>query len=169
VSTWPAAAFLDRDGTINVKAPEGDYIESAADVRLLDGAAGAIARLNAAGVPVLVVTNQRGIALGRMTEDDLRGVHERIAELLAAGGAHVDGWYHCPHDHGECDCRKPGTAMLERAAADHGIADLTATVLVGDSESDVEAGRRVGAATIRLGADAGSLAEAVERIAAGRV
>ena len=156
----PAAAFLDRDGTINVKAPEGDYIESPSRVELLPGSAEEIARLNAAGVPVLIVTNQRGIALGRMTEADLERVHARLASLLAERGARVDGWYHCPHDHGECDCRKPGTAMFERAAADHGI-DLTAALVVGDAESDVEAGRRVGARTILLGRDAPDLAAAV--------
>jgi D-glycero-D-manno-heptose 1,7-bisphosphate phosphatase len=168
VRGWPAAAFLDRDGTINAKAPEGEYIESEDDVRLLDGAAGAIGRLNEAGVPVLVVTNQRGIALGRMTEADLARVHARLAELLAREGARVDGWYHCPHDIASCACRKPGTAMFDHAAAEHGIADLAQTVVIGDSASDVEAGRRVGATTVLLGssqedadATAASLRDAV--------
>jgi D-glycero-D-manno-heptose 1,7-bisphosphate phosphatase len=163
-----AAAFLDRDGTINVKAPEGEYVERPAEVRLLPGAAEAISALNAAGIPVIVVTNQRGIALGRMTEDDLERVHERLASLLAEKGARVDGWYHCPHDKGACECRKPGTALLERAAREHGF-ELTRSVLIGDSESDVEAGRRVGAKTVLLtpaGADhtAPSLHEAVRSV-----
>ena len=166
-SSWPSAAFLDRDGTINEKAPPGEYVESAAEVRMLPGAAAAVARLNAAGVPVLVVTNQRGIALGRMTEDDLAAVHERIAAELARAEARVDGWYHCPHEEGQCGCRKPGTALLERAAAEHGL-DQGEALVVGDSESDVEAGRRVGAATILLGRDADSLADAVDRILARR-
>ena len=150
MSRWPAAAFLDRDGTINVKAPEGDYIDSPLRVELMEGAADAIRRLNETGVPVLVVTNQRGIALGRMSEADLARVHERLADLLAEGDARVDGWYHCPHDKGVCECRKPGVAMLERAAAEHGIARLDRTVIAGDSEADVEAGRRVGATTVRI-------------------
>ncbi len=165
MSGRPAAAFLDRDGTINVKAPEGEYIERPAQLRLLDGAAAAVARLNAARVPVIVVTNQRGIALGRMTEEDLAAVHARLDELLAAEGAHVDAYYHCPHDKGVCDCRKPGTAMLEQAAREHGI-DLARSVLVGDSASDVEAGRRVGARTVLLGRDAESLLAAVEALLA---
>jgi D-glycero-D-manno-heptose 1,7-bisphosphate phosphatase len=144
-----SAAFLDRDGTINVKMPEGDYVERPEQVQLLPGAAAAIAALNAAGVPVFVVTNQRGIALGRMTEEDLARVHERVSALLASEGAHVDAFYWCPHDRGECDCRKPGTAMLEQAAREHGV-DPARGVMIGDSESDVEAGRRVGARTIRL-------------------
>ena len=144
-----SAAFLDRDGTINVKAPEGEYVTSPSSVALLPGAAGAIRALNELGIPVFVVTNQRGIALGRMTEDDLAAVHARLDELLAEEGARIDAYYHCPHDRGECDCRKPGTAMLERAAEEHGV-ELGRSLMVGDGETDVEAGRRVGATTVRL-------------------
>jgi D-glycero-D-manno-heptose 1,7-bisphosphate phosphatase len=158
-----SAAFLDRDGTINVKAPEGEYVEDPSQLRLLRDSAAAIARLNAAGIPTIVVTNQRGIALGRMTEDDLAAVHRRLDELLAEEGARVDAYYHCPHDKGVCDCRKPGTALLERAAAEHGI-DLARSVVIGDSESDVEAGRRVGARTVLLGRDAATLRDAVEAL-----
>ncbi len=163
----PAAAFLDRDGTINVKAPEGEYVETPGEVVLLPGAAEAVRMLNEAGVPVFVVTNQRGIALGRMTEEDLAAVHARLAELLAAEGARVDAWYHCPHDRGECDCRKPGTAMLERAAREHGV-ELARSVMIGDAESDVEAGRRVGARTVLLAAeDAASAGAGAGGAAAG--
>ena len=106
-----SAAFLDRDGTINVKAPEGDYITRPERLRLLGGAADAIRQLNDAAIPVFVVTNQRGIALGRMTEGDLAAVHERLDAMLAeAGGARIDDYAHCPHERGACDCRKPGTA-----------------------------------------------------------
>ena len=154
------AAFLDRDGTINVKAPEGEYVESPEEVRLLPGSAEAVRMLNDAGLPVYVVTNQRGIALGRMTEEDLAAVHRRLDDLLAAEGARVDAYYHCPHDKGACDCRKPGTALLERAAREHGV-DLARSVMIGDAESDVEAGRRVGALTVLLGRDAATLRDAV--------
>ena len=160
-----SAAFLDRDGTINVKAPEGEYVTRAQDVRLLPGAAAAIRRLNREAIPVFVVTNQRGIALGRMTEDDLALVHQRLELMLARAGARVDGWYHCPHEKGVCDCRKPGTAMLARAAEEHDL-DLTTSVVVGDAESDVEAGCRVGARTVLLGRDAPSLAAAIELLLA---
>lgn len=161
--TGVEAAFLDRDGTINVKAPEGAYIERPEDVVLLPGAAEAVRELNDRGIPVLVVTNQRGIALGRMTEEDLAAVHRRLDELLAAEGARVDAYYHCPHDRDTCDCRKPGTAMLVQAAREHGI-DLSRSVMIGDAASDVEAGRRAGARTVWLGRDATSLREAVRSL-----
>src|ERR1700752_1585931 len=99
--TLPEAVLLDRDGTINVKAPEGDYITAPGELELLPGAGRAIAMLNRAGVPVAVVTNQRGIALGRMTDQDLDLIHARLRELLAAEGAFVDAFFHCPHDIGQ--------------------------------------------------------------------
>src|SRR5947208_839632 len=100
----PTAVLLDRDGTINVKAPEGDYITRARDVELLPGAAAAVRALNGAAIPVAVVTNQRGIALGRMDEDDLTAVNDRLRELLRAEGAVLGPIYHCPHDVGVCRC-----------------------------------------------------------------
>jgi D-glycero-D-manno-heptose 1,7-bisphosphate phosphatase len=141
--------LLDRDGTINRKAPEGQYITSADDLVLLPGAVGAVRRLNDAGVVVAVVTNQRGIARRRMTEGDLRDIHAALERDLAAGGAHVDAIYHCPHERGTCGCRKPETGMLESAARAFGI-ELRAAAMIGDSPSDVEAGRRAGAFTVRL-------------------
>ncbi len=146
-----SAAFLDRDGTINVKAPDGVYVERPDELRLLPGAAEAVRELNERGLPVIVVTNQRGIARGRMTEDDLAAVHAGLDALLAPAGARVDAYYHCPHE-GGCECRKPGTAMFAWAARDHGV-DPARSFMVGDVESDVEAGRRVGARTVLLRAD----------------
>jgi D-glycero-D-manno-heptose 1,7-bisphosphate phosphatase len=158
--------FLDRDGTINVKAPEGVYIERPDELELLPGAAEAIARLNRAGHPVAIVTNQRGIALGRMTEQDLAAVHAHLDALLAEHGARIDHYEHCPHDRGECECRKPGVLMLERAAAALGE-DPEDGVMIGDAESDIEAGRRVGARTFRVGHDVADLAAAVDALLAG--
>ena len=159
------AAFLDRDGTINVKAPEGDYVKSPEEVTLLPGAARAVRALNDARVPAVVVTNQRGIALGRMSERDLQAVHERLAALLdAEAGARLDTILHCPHDEGVCDCRKPGIGLLRRAAAELPGLRLENSVIIGDSESDVEAGRAAGMRTIRLGRDARDLRDAIERV-----
>ena len=149
--------FLDRDGTINVKAPEGDYVKSWEEFEFLPGAAEAVRALREPGRRVVIVTNQRGIALGRMSEDDLADIHTRMLEVTGP----VDAIYHCPHDDGECDCRKPRPGMLLRAAAEIPGVDLANATMIGDSDSDVEAGRAVGANTIRIGADAGSLAEAV--------
>jgi D-glycero-D-manno-heptose 1,7-bisphosphate phosphatase len=157
--------FLDRDGTINLKAPEGDYVKSPEELELLPGAARAIRRLNDAGVEVIIVSNQRGIALGRMTEGDLQAIHaELAARLKADAGARVAAIFHCPHDRGECDCRKPGTGMFERARERFPWIDLDGSVMIGDSASDIGAGRALGMRTVWVGHDAPDLAAAVELI-----
>ena len=163
------AVFLDRDGTINVKAPAGSYIQSPDQLELLAGASGAIRALNDAGRLVVVVTNQRGIALGRMTEDDLAAVHAKLARRLAAqAGAHLDAILHCPHDIGRCRCRKPAPGLIDAACRRLPQIDLGRSVLIGDSAADVGAGRRAGVATIRLGKDAADLSDAVDRLLSGR-
>lgn len=144
------AVFLDRDGTINVKATEGDYITRPEQLQLIGGAAEGIRMLNRARVPVVVITNQRGIALGRMNETDLMAVHSRLREMLLQYGASIDTILYCPHDKGVCACRKPGTLLFRRAQSLLGLATLRHTVMIGDSPSDVEAGRRVGARTVLL-------------------
>jgi D-glycero-D-manno-heptose 1,7-bisphosphate phosphatase len=144
------AAFLDRDGTINVKAAEGDYITRPEQLELLAGAAEGIGMLNRAGVPVVVITNQRGIALGRMDEADLESVHARLREMLREHGASLDSILYCPHDKGVCACRKPGTLLFREAQSRLGLATLRHTVMIGDSASDVEAGRRAGTRTVLL-------------------
>jgi D-glycero-D-manno-heptose 1,7-bisphosphate phosphatase len=156
----PDAVLLDRDGTINFKASEGEYVTTPDELELLPGAGSAIRRLNAAGIPVAVITNQRGIALGRMTEADLAAVHSRLADLLAAERARVDAIFHCPHDKGRCDCRKPGTAMLGWARERFGLNSLRETVVIGDAVSDVQAGRAAGARTVLLTAAAGNTTDA---------
>jgi D-glycero-D-manno-heptose 1,7-bisphosphate phosphatase len=168
----PDVVLLDRDGTINVKAPDGDYITRPEQVKLLPGAAEAIRILNTISVPIIVVTNQRGIALGRMTEHDLAAVHARLHQLLRQRGAWIDRIFHCPHDNGVCACRKPGTLLLERARNYLGLETLQNSIMIGDSLSDVLAGRAVGARTAVLARQdyaaprevrvASSLLEAVE-------
>ncbi|MBA3866206.1 MAG: HAD family hydrolase [Solirubrobacterales bacterium] len=146
-----ATAFLDRDGTINEAAPEGEYVASPDEIRLLPGAARAIALLNELPARVVVVTNQRGIALGRMSEDDLAAVNRRLLAELESEGAHLDAIYHCPHPAAGCDCRKPGPGMFEQAAREVPGVRLEGAAMVGDSALDVEAGRRLGLTTVRLG------------------
>jgi D-glycero-D-manno-heptose 1,7-bisphosphate phosphatase len=146
----PAAVFLDRDGTINVKAPEGQYVTDPAQLRLLPGAGAAVSRLNRAGIPVAVVTNQRGVARGLMSAAELDSVHARLTELLDIDGAHLDAILHCPHGEGLCACRKPAPGRLLEAARRLEVDDLNTTVMIGDSESDVHAGLAAGARTIRL-------------------
>jgi D-glycero-D-manno-heptose 1,7-bisphosphate phosphatase len=154
-------AFLDRDGTINVKPPEGDYVTRPEDLALLPGAAEAIGRLNAAGWLVVVVTNQRGVALGRMTAADLAAVHARLEAELAAAGARLNGIYACLHDEDSCDCRKPATGLFEQARADHPGIDLAEAVMIGDSWRDMDAARALGLRGIEVG-DSSSLADAVD-------
>lgn len=137
------AAFLDRDGTIIVDV---DYPSRPEDVELLPGAAAAIRRLNEHGVAAVVVTNQSGIARGLFDEAAYERVRARLDVLLAAEGARLDASYHCPHhpDFGSpCDCRKPGTALHERAARDLGL-DASRSLYVGDRLRDVLPALRLG-------------------------
>lgn len=158
--TW--TAFLDRDGTINEKPPEGSYVLSPEQLRLLPGAGAAIRRLNQAGWRVVVVTNQRGIARGLMSEDDLRRVHERLRELLSDSGATIDHIYHCPHEAGTCDCRKPGSGLLERAREEDPEIAFERAVLIGDSQTDIDAGRAAGIRTVAIGSASGASSEAAD-------
>jgi D-glycero-D-manno-heptose 1,7-bisphosphate phosphatase len=160
--------FLDRDGTINVKAPQGEYITSPVDLVLLPGAAEAVAGLNAAGIRTVLVTNQRWLSTRSADLASFAAIEQRLDQLLAAHGARLDAAYHCPHAANACDCRKPGTGMLLRAAREHNL-DLTEAVMIGDSSTDVLAGRMAGMATVLLcarGADAGGADAVAEDLAA---
>lgn len=99
--------FLDRDGVLNEKMPEGSYVTSCEELHLLPGVEEAIARLNNAGLRVVVVSKQRGIALGLYTVANVNAIHSALQDSLAKHGAHVDGFYFCSHDKGQCNCRKP--------------------------------------------------------------
>lgn len=137
------AVFLDRDGTI---IRDLNYIGNPEQVELLPGAAAAIARLNAAGLPVIVVTNQSGIARGLFTEADYEAVRRRLDELLAETGARVDATYLCPHHpaFGEpCECRKPRTLLFRRAAERDNV-DPARSWYVGDRLRDVIPARDLG-------------------------
>jgi D-glycero-D-manno-heptose 1,7-bisphosphate phosphatase len=135
VSGTPAV-FLDRDGTI-IEDP--GYLADAGAVTLLPGAAAAIARLNRDGRPVVVVTNQSGIARGLLTKEQYFATERRLDALLRENGAHLDAHYFCPHHPdltGPCACRKPGVRLFVRAAEDLGV-DLEASWWVGDRVRDV--------------------------------
>ena len=145
--------FLDRDGVINRKPPEGEYITQWSEVELLPGAVEAIAKLNRAGKKVIVATNQRGIALGLMSEADLYAIHDQLRGALAADGAKLDAIYFCPHDKDTCDCRKPFTGMIEAAFRDFAGATPENSIFIGDSLSDIKCGKRAGMATILIEGD----------------
>lgn len=136
--------FLDRDGVINSKAREGEYIGSWEAFRILPGAETAIAALNRSGRPVIVVSNQRGIARGRYTAADVEAIHVSLQQHLATGGAHIDAFYYCPHDKNECGCRKPGTGLFQQAFRDFPDARAADSLLIGDSLSDIQAARTLG-------------------------
>lgn len=144
------AAFLDRDGVINRKAPEGQYITRWEEVQLLQGVAEAIVLLKDAGFLVIVVSNQRCVAKGLLTADELESLNQRIWAELAFAGAVIDATYCCPHDtQPPCGCRKPEPGMLLDAARIHGIA-LASSWMIGDSDSDIEAGKQAGCKTVRV-------------------
>ncbi|WP_406814309.1 D-glycero-alpha-D-manno-heptose-1,7-bisphosphate 7-phosphatase [Mycobacterium sp. M23085] len=141
--------FLDRDGTINVKAAAGEYIRSPAELVLLPGAARAVAALNAAGLRTVLVTNQRWLSEKAAEPAHFTAIQRRLHELLAGEGARIDAVYHCPHAANSCDCRKPLAGMLVRAAREHDF-DLTESVIIGDGDTDVTAGRAAGTVTVLL-------------------
>jgi D-glycero-D-manno-heptose 1,7-bisphosphate phosphatase len=139
------AVFLDRDGTIS---EEVGYLNHLSRFRMFEFAGEAIRRLNAAGWPVFVVTNQSGVARGLFPESLIGEVHEEMNRQLAAAGARLDGIYYCPH-HPEdgCECRKPKPGLLERAAREQHL-DLRRSVVVGDRYLDVDLARRAGARSV---------------------
>jgi D-glycero-D-manno-heptose 1,7-bisphosphate phosphatase len=157
--------FLDRDGVINRKPAEGKYIGHWNEVEILPGAELAIAALNRSGRRVIVVSNQRGIALGIYTRAGVEALHRQMQEHLAVEGAHIDAFYYCPHDIGQCDCRKPRTGMFEQAFRDFPGASSAGSVLIGDSLSDIEAARALGMPSVFITGDASTQKEGAEQAA----
>ena len=136
--------FLDRDGVVNRKLPEGEYVTDWGQFQWLPGAVEAIATLNRAGMTVILVSNQRGIALGLFTHDQLESIHGNMRAHLAQHGARLDAIYYCPHDVGECQCRKPDVGLFAQAYKDFPQASADNSVVIGDSLSDMQAGQRLG-------------------------
>ncbi|HEY9788145.1 MAG TPA: HAD family hydrolase [Candidatus Obscuribacterales bacterium] len=142
------AVFLDRDGTLNV---EIGYIRDVDDLRLIDGAAEAVKRLNEANLAAILVTNQSGAARGFYPERHIQDLNQRLLDLLKAGGAYLDAVYYCPHHPeavvkelaGPCSCRKPEVGMLERAFSEFEL-DRKRSFVVGDKATDVELARNAG-------------------------
>ena len=146
------AAFIDRDGTINIDTHPLNRVEH---LQLIPRAGEAIARLNRAGYPVIVITNQSAIARGLLTESALSEIHDALKHQLSAFNASIDAIYHCPH-HPEsgssCHCRKPKPGMILRAASEQKI-DLAGSIMIGDNATDLEAGWNAGcrSALVRTG------------------
>lgn len=136
------AVFVDRDGTICF---DRHYLADPDGLELIPTVIEGIKKLNDAGLPVIVVTNQSGIARGKFDEKRLDEIHARLRGLLSAGGAHIDDLFFCPHmpDAG-CRCRKPAVGMLLDAAARHRV-DLKGSFVIGDRMMDIEMAHKVGA------------------------
>lgn len=146
------AVFLDRDGTL---LEDVGYLKSLDEVSLFPWTVDTIRSLNRAGLPVVVITNQAGIARGMFDEAFVNGTHRYLSTLLEKGGAHIDAYYYCPH-HPDgkvapyaraCECRKPGRALVDRAARDLGL-DPARSFVVGDTWLDIGLGRAVGARSL---------------------
>jgi histidinol-phosphate phosphatase family protein len=142
------AIFLDKDGTLLVDVP---FNVDPQRMRFAEGVPQALARLAALGAPLIVVSNQAGVALGRFAASQLDGVREQLAAMFARCGASLAAAYFCTH-HPQgsvaahafaCDCRKPLPGLLRRAAVEHAI-DLQRSWMIGDILDDVEAGKRAG-------------------------
>lgn len=142
--------FLDRDGVINQCAAPHCYISKWSDFKFLPGASEGIRALNEVGYLVLIISNQRGIARGLCTVSEVGVLHKKMCGYLEGKGAHIDGIYLCPHDYGECDCRKPGTGLFRQAERDWMI-DKEKSYCIGDSGTDIQAGIAYGIRTILIG------------------
>jgi D-glycero-D-manno-heptose 1,7-bisphosphate phosphatase len=156
------AVFLDRDGTI---IEDSGYLSEPEQVRLLPGAADAVKSFSKAGYRVVLVSNQSGVARGLFDERTLNAVHARLELLLKEQGAALDAAYYCPYLDGpeavvdtyrrDSELRKPKPGMLLQAAKDLRI-DLARSWMIGNSASDIEAGRRAGCRTVLLTGPAGN-------------
>jgi len=136
---------LDRDGTLIV---DKHYLSDPDAVELVEGAGEALRRLSGLGLGLVLVTNQSGVARGLVSLERVGEIHRRMEALLEAEGVRLAGSYVCPHDpQDDCACRKPRTALLERAARELGF-DPQRAFVVGDKASDVALGRAVGATTL---------------------
>lgn len=152
------AIFLDRDGTINEYV---GFLRKEEDFRLIPGVSEAIKKINNSGYLAIVVTNQPVIARGEVTKEELEDIHKKMETLLGLDGAYIDDIYYCPHhpDKGfegeipelkiECDCRKPKTGMLEKAAREHNI-DLSSSIMIGDSTLDIKMAENAGMQSVLL-------------------
>lgn len=139
--------FLDRDGVIVRKAPEGEYIAKLDEMQFLPGALEAIAKLSRSGFKVIVVTNQRGVATGKIKLSDLEDIHGTLRCAVSRVGGEISDIFYCPHDIPEsCVCRKPKPGMLLVAAEKHHLS-LSECWMVGDAVTDIAAGTSAGCKT----------------------
>jgi D-glycero-D-manno-heptose 1,7-bisphosphate phosphatase len=145
--------FLDRDGVINRKIENG-YVTGIEEFEFLPNVLKAIAQLSSVFEKIFIVTNQRGIALGLYTEQDLSRIHAYLSDQIQLNGGKIDGIYFCPHDLGDnCECRKPKPGLIIQAKEQHSEISFDHSILVGDSESDISAGKSLGMKTVLIDKD----------------
>lgn len=164
------AAFLDRDGVLNV---DRGYTFKPDDLELMPAVAAAVRLLNAAGYTVIVVSNQSGVARGFFTEAAVKVFNAHLQDVLLAQGARIDAFYYCPHHPDgkikdlavRCTCRKPQPGMLEQAARDWPI-DRNRSFLIGDKDDDVAAAKAFGIRGVKFDANAGTLEDLVHKMLA---
>ncbi len=136
------AVFLDRDGVIN--RDSADYVKSLDEFVLIPGSISAISKLSGRGYAVFVVTNQSALARNYIDPAGLEEIHEYLREAVRNAGGEIRGIYFCPHHPDEgCECRKPKTGLIERAASEHGI-DVSSAVMIGDKQTDIQCARNAG-------------------------
>ncbi len=147
--------FLDRDGVIN-KRPMADYVKSVEEFEFLPGVEKAVKKFSEVFGRIFVITNQRGLAIKVMTENDLNQVHEHMINGIKNYGGRIDRIYYCPHDRNEnCGCRKPDIGSALKAKKDFPEIDFAKSIMVGDTPPDMQFGRNAGMYTIIIGMDDG--------------
>jgi len=140
--------FFDRDGIVNV-SPGPGYVERVEDFHIIPAFIDCAKIARKLGYAMAIATNQRCIASGIITQQTLDEIHAKLIAVLDAEGINLLGIYCCPHARDSCDCRKPKPGLLLQAAAEHNL-DLDASWMIGDSETDIEAGKSAGCRTIRI-------------------
>lgn len=142
--------FIDRDGVIN-EPIKGDYVRSWSQFKFMADAVAGLGLLVQNGYEIFIISNQRGIGRGLMTEGDLEGIHSKMTAVLARHNINISNIYYCPHlEEERCFCRKPAPGLLHRAANENFI-NLRRSIFIGDQESDYEAGQAAGCKTILVG------------------
>lgn len=141
--------FLDRDGVINEKPAPHEYVRNWSEFHFLPNIADWIRLFNVLGYLVIVISNQRGVARGKMTAGDVEQIHRRMTDELARCGARIDDIFYCPHEEGACDCRKPRPGLVVEARKKWDV-DMDESILIGDSDSDEQLAQTCGLRFVRV-------------------
>lgn len=145
--------FLDRDGVINVKL-EGSYVRNFSEFKFMPGALNAIAKLSNIFIRIIIVTNQQGISKRIMSHGDLNALHAKMKEAIEQSGGIINKIYYCPHlEITDCLCRKPNPGMIQKAIKDFPKIRVKESYMIGDSDSDIKAGKRMNINTIKVNND----------------